>query len=120
MKKQISPEQIAEYKQKHGEIFQIDVINENNNNDELSEEIVPEDKKETDTFGGIFKRPGRKVLSLASRIGDKDPVKFNEVIAKNCFVDGDEEILNDDILFLSISSQLVKLIKVQESRIKKL
>ncbi len=95
---QITEEQIQNWKQKHGEIFKIDV----------------EDKT------CYLKRPSRKALSFASQVGAKDPLKFNEIILKDCWIDGDEEIQVDDTLFLSASSKLAELIEVKEASLVKL
>ena len=125
MKKQISQDQIDAYKQKFGEIYQIDVVPtgvpaaDGTADPDLITDATDADDN-SDMFGAIFKRPSRKVLSMATSVSQDNPIRFNEVIAKNCFVDGDEEVLTNDDLFLSISTQLVKLIKVQQSKLKKL
>lgn len=90
--------QIQEWKKKHGEIFLVEV----------------EDKK------AYLKAPDRKTLSAASAIGAKDPIKFNETILKNCWIEGDKELLEDDKYFLAVGQQIDKLIEVKEASIKKL
>ncbi len=95
---QATAEQIAKWKQKHGEIFEIG------------------------TAGKVcyLKKPGRKELSFASITGGEDPYKWNEAILESCWLGGDEEIKKDDELFLAASSKLTELVKIQESYIKKL
>lgn len=67
-----------------------------------------------------LKRPTRKTLSAAAVVGTKDPLKYNEIVLKNCWLNGDEEIQGDDALFLGVSGQLAEIIEVAEASIKKL
>ena len=94
----LSKEQIEALKKKHGEIFKVEV-----------------DDKVCD-----LKRPTRKALSLAASQGQRDPLKYNEVILANCWVEGDEEIKTDDAYFLGVSGVLADLIEVKEASLKKL
>ena len=89
-------EQIAEWKKKHGDLFEI-------------------------TVGGktcILHRPTRKDLSYASVV--KDPIKMSEVMLKNLWVAGDEEIQTQDDLFLGAISKMEEVLQVKEAEIKKL
>lgn len=94
--KTASAEQIAIWKKEHGEFFG----------------IVIEDKV------CYLKKPDRKVLSYASQVGS-DPMKFNEVIMKNCWISGDEEILTDDSLFLAASTKLDQVIEFKKAELVK-
>lgn len=67
-----------------------------------------------------LRKPDRKTLSYASTVGQTDPMKFNEVLLKGCWLGGDEEIRTDDELFLSASGKLGELIQVKEAELKKL
>ena len=74
-------EQLAAWKKKHGgKVF----------------EVVVEDKK------AILKKPARQDLSYASAGSSqgKDALKFVELLMKQCWIDGDREILEDDDYFL--------------------
>ena len=59
-------------------------------------------------------------MSYASSIGTKDPIKFNEVILKSCWLGGDEVIKTDDALFMGVSQVLAEVIQVREASIEKL
>ena len=72
-KQEVSQEQIDAWKKQHGEIYAIKV----------------------DGKTAYLKKPDRKTLSFASVAGQKDPMKFNEIILENCFIGGDEEIKKD-------------------------
>lgn len=91
-----TPEQIAEWKAQHGEFFHITV----------------EDKI------CYLKKPDRKTLSFASQAGT-DPMKFNEVILKNCWLGGNEEIITDDSLFLAVSSKLDQVVEFKKAELVK-
>jgi hypothetical protein len=93
-----TPEQLAQWKKEHEEIFMAEV----------------------DGHRCYLKKPNRKTLSAAAVVGAKDPLKYNEIVLKNCWLGGDEEIQTDDRLFLGISGQLGEIIEVAEATIKKL
>ena len=95
---QAKPEQIAEWKKKHSDIFAITV----------------------DGHICYLIKPDRKVLSYASSLGQKDPLKFNEAILDNCWLGGSEEIKTNDELFLGASGKIADLIEVKEAELVKL
>ncbi len=90
--------QIKEWKNKYGDVF----------------EVLVEDKK------CYLRKPDRKILGLATSVGQKNPMKFNEVILHNCWLAGDEEIKTDDDYFLGVGAKLETLIQIKEAEIKKL
>ncbi|AYZ11915.1 hypothetical protein EGY05_08240 [Chryseobacterium arthrosphaerae] len=94
----VDQKQIDAWKAEHGEVFKITVGDKS----------------------CYLKKPGRKVLSFASAAGTKDPMQFNEVILRECWLGGDEEIKTDDGLFLSASAKLPELIQVVEAELVKL
>ena len=93
-----SEEEIKALKAKHGQLFQITV----------------EDKS------CIVKKPSRKALSYASSVASKDPMKFNEIILKDCWVAGDKEIQTDDEYFLGAAAKIAEVIEVKEAELVKL
>lgn len=94
----LSKEQIEALKKKHGEIFEV----------EVGDKIC------------YLKRPTRKVLSLAASQTQRDPLKYNEVVLANCWVDGDEEIKTVDAYFLGVSGVLDQLVEIKQADLKKL
>lgn len=89
-------EQIAEWKRKHGELF----------------EITVEGKS------CILHRPTRQDLSYVSVV--KDPIKMSETMLNQLWVAGDEEIKTDDSLFLAAIQKMQEVLEVKEAAIKKL
>jgi hypothetical protein len=92
---EVTPAQIQEWKDKHGQIFGIIV----------------------DGHICYLKKPDRKILGFASVAGKTDPMKFNEAMLNNCFIGGSEAIKTDDDLFLAASSKLSDLIQVKEAEL---
>ena len=97
VEKQIE-QKISEWKAKHGDVFQVEV----------------------DGRVAYLKRPDRKVLGAAAVTGKSDPMKYNEVILNNCWLEGDEEIRTNDAMFLGVSAQLAEIIEIKEATLKKL
>ena len=91
-------QKISEWKAKHGDVFQV----------------------ELDGRVAYLKRPDRKVLGAAAVTGKSDPMKYNEVILNNCWLEGDEEIRTNDAMFLGVSAQLAEIIEIKEATLKKL
>lgn len=94
----VKKEQIQEWKEKHGKVYKISV----------------------DGKSCYLKRPSRKTLGYASVAGKDDPLKFNEVILRDCWLGGDEEIRKDDVLFLSVSAKLADIIETKEAELEEL
>lgn len=95
---QATPEQIAAWKQQHGDIFAVTVDN------------------------GIcyLKRPSRKALGYASFASKQNPLNFNEAILNDCWLGGDETIRTDDAKFLGVGEVIAELIEVKAATLKKL
>ena len=70
------------------------------------------------TVKAYLKTPNRKVISMATAVGGKDPIRFGELILENCWLGGDERIKTDDDLFLSANAVLGNLIKIKTASIK--
>lgn len=90
--------QIKIWKKQHGDVFHLTV----------------------DGKSCYLKSPDRKTLSYAATAGANDPLKFNEVILKNCWLGGDEEIQTNDTLFMSVSAKIPELISLKEAQLVKL
>lgn len=95
---QATPEQVQEWKDKHGDIFAI----------KAEEHIC------------YLRRPTRKAISYASVAGKTDPLKFNETLLRECWLGGSEEIRKNDDLFLAASGVLDKIIEIKEAELEKL
>lgn len=93
-------EQLSKWKEKHGMLFEIKV----------------EDKL------AIVRKPGRKDLSFATAGSSqgKDALKFAEILLRQCWVDGDKEIMDDDEYFLGAVPTLEALAETKKAEIKKL
>jgi len=81
MKKgQLTPEQIAELKAKHGQIFAYDV----------------------DDKVCYLRSVDRNTYSLAAAKVSTSPAKFNEIVIQNIWLGGDEDIKNKDEYYFGL------------------
>jgi len=91
-------EQVKQWKSTYGDVF----------------EVTVEDKR------CYLRKPDRKVLGLATSMGQRNPMKFNEVVLHNCWLGGDDDIKTNDDYFLAVSSRLESIIQIKDAEIKKL
>jgi hypothetical protein len=96
--KKATEEQITKWKYQHGDVHEVVI----------------------DDCICYLKKPDRKTLSLATTLGQHDPMKFNEVILENCWIDGDDKIKTDNEYFFAAVEKLTELIQVKEATLKKL
>lgn len=92
----VTKEQIKQWKEKYGELFQITVEGKS----------------------CILRKPNRKDLSYASVV--KDPIKMSEALLNNLWMAGDEDIKTDDTLFMAVVNKMDEVLKVKEAEVKKL
>ncbi|HYH16112.1 MAG TPA: hypothetical protein VD794_12875 [Flavisolibacter sp.] len=57
-----------------------------------------------------FKNPDMASLDAASAIANTNPIKSNLILAKACFIGGDEEIISQDKYILGLSNHLKSMI----------
>ncbi len=99
--------------------------------DHVAEFVVPEGNTPEDielktkmlhievtSVKAYLKKPSRKVISMATAVGGKDPIKFGELILENCWLGGDEHIKTNDDLFLAANAILGNLIKIKTATLK--
>jgi hypothetical protein len=89
---------VEELKKKHGTVYEIKV----------------------DDKIGYLRKPDRNTLRLAFSKATTDPLGMTEVILENCWLQGDEEILNDDSYFLGAVGQIDKIMEARNGELKKL
>ena len=93
-----SKQQIATWKKQHGDIF----------------EITSGDKT------AYIRKPNRTELSYAMTMAQTNPLALGEEILRQCWLDGDKEIQDDDSHFLGVAQQIEQIITIVDSEIKKL
>ncbi len=95
-------DQIRKWKEKHGEdgVF----------------EVTVGDKR------AVLHKPSRKDISYATAGSGQgtDAMKFSEILMRQCWVDGDSEILDNDDYFLGAVPVLQAVTEVRKAEIKKL
>jgi hypothetical protein len=98
LKGQATEAQIAIWKEKFGNVYQITV----------------EDKT------CYLHKPDRQTLSAAATLGQSDPLRYAEVFINNSWIAGAEEFRDDDSYFIALSETLLELVEVKTAEIKKL
>ncbi len=91
---------IDEWKQKHEGVFSFTA------NDDSS-------------FKAFFRSPTRKEIEAATAVKN-NPMESNLVLAKACFLAGDEEVLTINKYFLGLSEKLSVIIKKIEGELEEL
>ena len=96
----LTEEKKKELKEKHGDIYLVTV----------------EDKS------AVLRKPTRKDLSYAMAASSQgnDPIALAETIMKNCFVEGDRELMEDDDYFFGAMPVVTEMIQVKAGELKKL
>jgi hypothetical protein len=93
-----TPEQIAEWKAKHGEIFLIE---------------------SEDGSWCCLCKPSRTTIE-AYTAQSKNPVKALETIVKNSWVAGDDTFKTDVYKLLSVAEQIDEIVEIKKTTLKKL
>ena len=99
---EFTDEQLKRWKDKYG--------------DDGISEVTVADKK------AVLHKPSRKDLSFASAGSGQgsDAIKFSEILMRQCWIDGDMEIQEDDNYFLGAVPVLQAVSEVKKAEIKKL
>lgn len=69
---------------------------------------------------GLFKQPDRKLMSAASVTASTDPMEYVAMIADNCLVEGDRELIEVDTYFFAIVPLINELIETKTATLLKL
>jgi len=100
----ITAAQIKEWKKRHGDVFQIDVTLDDEGNQ----------------ASAFFKKPDLKIVGLAAKFAEVDPVKSGNIMFESCWLGGNEIVKTNDEAKLSAIKELGTLFKVRQAQIKKL
>lgn len=80
--------------------------------------VEGEGDDEKDIYVGYFSQPSFINFSKYLTLSQKDQASAMRQLAKDCFVDGDRELIDDDSLFLfGLMGQLQHLIKMRGGRV---
>lgn len=73
--------------------------------------VKGDESDEKPFYVGYFKRPDFMVFSMFMNKVQSDSAQASRMLAQNCFVDGDKELVSDDDLFLyGLMNQLTVLV----------
>lgn len=80
--------------------------------------VEGEGDDEKDVYIGYFAQPSFLNFSKYLTLSQKDQASAMRQLAKDCFLDGDKELIDDDSLFLfGLMGQLQHLIKMRGGRV---
>ena len=75
-------------------------------------------KEENDMFGYFWSEPNFPTFSKFMAASKKDEVQAMRTLAKDCFLDGDKELIDNESLFLfGLMGQLSEVISTRQSTI---
>ncbi len=95
---QATPEQIEEWKKKHGAIYSVEV----------------------DGHVCYLKKPDRAAMAYASAALKEGPFQYAESIVDNCRIGGSDIFDKDDEYFLAVMQKAEELIEIKKAEIVKL
>ena len=77
-----------------------------------------EDEGEKPYYIGYFKQPAFAAFSKYLALSQKDQAGAMRELAKDCFIDGDRELIKDDTLFIfGLMPQLSQLIEIRKGKL---
>lgn len=119
----ITIEAVEAAKAKHDKIYvvEIDMSERNSISDQENEPVIFDTSGKLaegeNIYRAIVKKPDNRVKGLA--MTQKDPVQMGNIILKNCIVEADDEILQDEDVNFAAAMQCVKLVTVGQGMLKK-
>jgi hypothetical protein len=81
-------------------------------------EITVEDD-EGNLVIAYFKKPSRQIMSRALSIEGRDPLGSKELILRNCFLEGDIRIIDDDEMFYGACIESGSMMTFRKATLKK-
>lgn len=115
---EITQEKIAEWQKQYGEVYLIEVAEESV--DFESEMISTKIEDDQATVKGYLKKPDTKIQSFAYAKMQDSPVSGGEAILKQCWLGGDDRLLNNPSFRTAAALKAMSLAEIRIARIKKL
>lgn len=103
-------EQIAEWRKKYGEVYELSAQGDFN---ETETNYVQ------DIHFGYFKSPSRSSIGFAMKFVESDPMKANTILFQNAKIECSDFLEEDDSAFLGICGAIGSIVKPKEIAIKK-
>lgn len=75
--------------------------------------------KEGNPISAFFKKPSRQIVSRSISMQDRDPLGAKEFILRNCFLEGNIQILDNDDYFFSACTVVDEIVQFQKAILKK-
>lgn len=81
--------------------------------------ISVEDEDTGEWKSAFFRKPKLKEFSMFTTLAQKDKIQALQTLMKNIYLEGDNDLISDDDLFLAAMTQIEEIVNVQASKIKK-
>jgi hypothetical protein len=78
---------------------------------------VPDDENKIVT--AYFRKPTRQILSRALSMQERDPLNAKEIVLRNCYLEGDLSIMDDDEMFISACTVVDEIMTYRKATLKK-
>ena len=115
---EVTQEQIAQWKEKYGEIYLIEVAEEPL--DFEAEIISIKIEDEQPTVKGYLRKPNTKEQSFAYAKMQDSPVAGGEVLLRQCWLGGDERLKEHPSFRTAAALKVMSLAEIRVGRLKKL
>jgi hypothetical protein len=114
---QPTPEQIEQWKEKHGEVFTIEVASEPTKTDGYT--LASDEDDLENARVGYIRKPDDRVLGFAfSKVPNM--IEAGKALLKSCWLGGDPEILSDQTSLISAAMYCAgEFLQVKQVRLKK-
>lgn len=99
---EITEAQIEGWKQKHGKVARVDVVDGE------------------DTHIGYFHRPSFETIKAVTKVAKSDEVEAGKIMFDNCWLGGSDQLRKDPVLFMAVQQRLAEMLNVSMSSIKNL
>lgn len=110
-------EQIDAWKLQYGGVTVIEVAEAP---DVFDPTTMSKDLDELPKMKGYLKKPDRKINNFALAMLGRNMIGAGKAILKDCWLGGDERILNDETYSTAAAIQAIELVEVFQTRLKKL
>lgn len=112
---EVTESQLAEWKEKYGEIYAVEVSEEIIS---LDPHVMVADLEDQPKAVAYIKKPDNKVINFAMQ---KLPqmLEAGKVIIKSCWLGGDERLRKDDSFLNAAALQVIELLETRQGRLKK-
>ena len=115
---EVTKEKIQEWKKQYGDVFEFNSVTDKDGNKIVDNKgKVKAGEKQMSCW---LRRPTLQILDAAKVGAGNSQLKFNEILLRNCWIEGDKEILEEDVYKAGVFDLLHLLMAQVDFELKKL